>query len=163
MSATEKYLANNRQYAVNRRHGALPAVPSQGVAVVACMDARMDLYRILGLGEGEAHVICNAGGVVTADVLRSLLISQRLLGTKEVILINHTECGMLSFKEDDVKEAVAQEVGEKPSFSLHAFSDLVENVRDGLRRIRNDPFLKHRNQARGFIFDVVTGQLSEVT
>ena len=136
--------------------------PTAQVAVVACMDARLDVYRILGLGEGEAHVIRNAGGVVTEDALRSLVISQRLLGTREIILIHHTDCGMLTFKDEDLRKAIAADVGQEPPFAFHAFADLATDVRDGLRRIRENPFLPERTHARGFIFDVATGHLNEV-
>src|SRR6201996_6500379 len=120
MTVTDDYLANNAQYASDFS-GPLPLPPSKHVAVVACMDARLDVYRILGLGEGEAHVIRNAGGVVTDDALRSLVISQRLLGTKEIILIHHTDCGMLTFKDDELREKIGAEVGEKPLFAFQAF------------------------------------------
>ena len=162
MSATDRYLENNAQYRPNEGHGALPMPPSQHLAVVACMDARLDVYRILGLKEGEAHVIRNAGGVVTDDVLRSLVISQRLLGTTEIVLIHHTDCGMLTFKDDELREKIAAEVGEKPLFALQAFSDLEEDVREGLHRIRGNPFIPHRERVRGFVFDVDTGKLREV-
>ena len=161
MSVTEQYLANNRNYRSNDGRGALPLPPSKHVAVVACMDARLDVYRILGLLEGESHVIRNAGGVVTDDALRSLIISQRLLGTEEIILIHHTDCGMLTFKDDQLREQIAAEVGEKPLGAFQAFGSLEEDVREGIHRIRRNPFLLHRN-VRGFVFDVATGQLNEV-
>jgi carbonic anhydrase len=161
MTATEEYLANNGQYA--RTFGAqLPMPPSKGVAVVACMDARLDVYRILGLNAGEAHVIRNAGGVVTDDVLRSLTISQRLLGTREIILIHHTDCGMLTFTDDAVKRQIQSETGIKPRFALEAFPDLDEDVRQGIARIRESPFIPNKN-VRGFVFDVATGSLNEVS
>jgi len=163
MSVTEEYLKNNGNYESNDGRGALPMPPSKHVAVVACMDARLDVYRILGLVEGEAHVIRNAGGVVTDDALRSLVISQRLLGTKEIILIHHTDCGMLTFKDDELREKISAEVGEKPLFALQAFDDLDRDVREGLHRVHSNPFLLHRDAVRGFIFDVATGKLHEVT
>ncbi len=137
--------------------------PSKHVAVVACMDARLDVYRILGLNEGEAHVIRNAGGVVTDDVIRSLAISQRLLGTREIILIHHTDCGMLTFTDDDFKRAIQEETGVKPPWATEAFPDLAEDVRQSLRRIENSPFVTKHVSVRGFVFDVATGKLEEVT
>src|SRR6201984_2639319 len=135
MTVTEDYLANNVQYASNFK-GPLPMPPSKHVAVVACMDARLDVYRILGLNEGETHVIRNAGGVVTDDVIRSLAISQRLLGTREIILIHHTDCGMLTFTDDDFKRTIAEETGVRPSFALEAFGDLDADVRQSIARIK---------------------------
>ena len=161
MSVTEEYLANNRAYESNGGMGALPLPPSKHVAVVACMDARLDVYRILGLHEGEAHVIRNAGGVVTDDALRSLIISQRLLGTTEIILIHHTDCGMVTFQDDQLREAIAAEVGEKPLIAFQAFGDVEGDVREGIHRIRHNPFLLHHD-VRGFVFDVATGNLNEV-
>jgi carbonic anhydrase len=163
MSVTDRLLENNSHYATNAGRGALPMPPSQHVAVVACMDARLDVYRLLGLTEGEAHVIRNAGGVVTEDALRSLIISQRLLGTSEIILIHHTDCGMLTFSDDALREKIAQEVGFKPLFALQAFPDVEEDVREGLRRIQANPFIPHKDKVRGFVFDVATGKLNEVT
>ena len=162
MSNTDRYLENNAKYSSNEGKGALPMPPSAHVAIVACMDARLDVYRILGLHEGEAHLIRNAGGVVTDDALRSLIISQRLLGTSEVILIHHTDCGMLTFKDDDLREKIAEEVGERPAFAFAAFSDLERDVREGLQRIVRNPFLVHKDHVRGFVFDVATGKLHEV-
>jgi carbonic anhydrase len=162
MSIIDHYLENNRGYKTNGGHGALPLPPSQHVAVVACMDARLDVYRILGLKEGEAHVIRNAGGVVTEDALRSLVISQRLLGTTDIILIHHTDCGMLTFSDDGVRAKIAAEVGFKPLFALQAFPNLDEDVREGINRIKANPFIVHKDNVRGFVFDVATGQLKEV-
>jgi carbonic anhydrase len=141
--------------------GALPP-RSTHLAVVACMDARLDVYRILGLREREAHVIRNAGGIVSDDALRSLIVSQRLLGTTGIVLIHHTDCGMLTFKDDELRAALAKEVGEKPLFAFGAFDDLDADVREGLQRIRRNPFLPHKDNVRGFVFDVATGQLREV-
>ncbi|MBV9513453.1 MAG: carbonic anhydrase [Mycobacteriaceae bacterium] len=162
MSATDEYLANNAEYA---RHfaGPLPMPPSKHVAVVACMDARLDVYRILGLKEGEAHVIRNAGGVITHDEIRSLAISQRLLGTREIILIHHTDCGMLTFTDDDFKRSIQDETGIKPEWSAEAFPDLEEDVRQSIRRIEASPFVTKQQSLRGFVFDVATGRLNEVT
>jgi len=162
VTVTETYVGNNAEYA-KTFSGPLPLPPSKHVAVVACMDARLDVYRVLGLNEGESHVIRNAGGVVTDDVIRSLAISQRLLGTKEIILIHHTDCGMLTFADDDFKRAIQEETGVKPPWAAEAFSDLAEDVRQSLRRIENSPFVTKHVSLRGFIFDVATGRLEEVT
>lgn len=162
MSVTDQYLANNEAYAKSFT-GPLPLPPSKHVAVVACMDARLDVYRILGLGDGEAHVIRNAGGVITDDEIRSLAISQRLLGTKEIILIHHTDCGMLTFVDDEFKRAIQDETGIKPPWSAEAFGDIAEDVRQSLRRIEASPFVTRHESLRGFIFDVATGRLEEVT
>ena len=161
MTATDHYLANNAAYA-SSFEGPLPLPPSKHVAVVACMDARLDVYRILGLNEGEAHVIRNAGGVVTDDAIRSLAISQRLLGTQEIILIHHTDCGMLTFTDDDFKRGIQDETGVKPPWSAEAFPDLAEDVRQSLHRIENSPFVTKHVSLRGFVFDVATGKLEEV-
>ncbi|MBD5633700.1 MAG: carbonic anhydrase [Candidatus Eremiobacteraeota bacterium] len=136
--------------------------PGKHVAVVACMDARLDVYRILGLHEGESHVIRNAGGVVTDDAIRSLVISQRLLGTNEIILIHHTDCGMLTFTDDALRDSIAAETGYKPAYAFNAFSDLETDVRAGIARIKGDAHIVHRDRVRGFIFDVATGKLNEV-
>src|ERR1700684_864676 len=162
MTATDNFLSNNAEYASVFK-GPLPMPPSKHVAVVACMDARLDVYRILGLNEGEAHVIRNAGGVVTDDVVRSLAISQRLLGTREVILIHHTDCGMLTFTDDGFKASIQEETGIKPPWSAEAFADLHEDVRQSVNRIKASPFVPHTDQVRGFVFDVATGRLREVT
>ncbi|WP_067686746.1 beta-class carbonic anhydrase [Nocardia jejuensis] len=161
MTVTDEYLANNAEYAAGFG-GALPLPPSKHVAVVACMDARLDVYRILGLGDGEAHVIRNAGGVVTDDEIRSLAISQRLLGTTEIILIHHTDCGMLTFTDDDFKKSIQDETGIKPAWSAEAFGDLEEDVRQSIRRIEASPFVTATSSLRGFVFDVATGKLGEV-
>ena len=161
MSVTDEYLAHNEAYAAVFS-GPLPLPPSRHVAVVACMDARLNVYAILGLGDGEAHVIRNAGGVVTEDEIRSLAISQRLLGTREIILIHHTDCGMLTFTDDDFKRQIQQETGIKPPWAAEAFADLDEDVRQSVGRIRSSPFIPHTDAVRGFVFDVATGRLSEV-
>jgi carbonic anhydrase len=158
---TDEYLANNAAYAESFAEQ-LPMPPSRQVAVVACMDARLDVYRILGLNPGEAHVIRNAGGVVTDDAIRSLTISQRLLGTSEIILIHHTDCGMLTFTDDAVKRQIQDDTGIKPRFALEAFPDLDEDVRQSIARIRESPFIPNKN-IRGFVFDVGSGRLNEVT
>ncbi|MGW5749631.1 beta-class carbonic anhydrase [Nocardia rhamnosiphila] len=161
MTVTDDYLANNARYA-EQFSGPLPLPPSKHVAVVACMDARLDVYRILGVQDGEAHVIRNAGGVVTDDEIRSLAISQRLLGTTEIILIHHTDCGMLTFTDDDCKRGIQDETGIKPTWSAESFSDLNEDVRQSLRRIETSPFITKTSSLRGFVFDVATGRLDEV-
>jgi carbonic anhydrase len=161
VSVTDEYLANNVEYAKNFT-GPLPLPPSKHVAVVACMDARLDVYRILGLKDGEAHVIRNAGGVITDDEIRSLAISQRLLGTREIILIHHTDCGMLTFTDDAFKGDIHAETGIKPEWAAEAFADIDEDVRQSLRRIEHSPFVTKHESLRGFVFDVATGKLNEV-
>jgi carbonic anhydrase len=161
VSVTDDLLANNADYASNFS-GPLPLPPAKGVAVVACMDARLDVYRILGLNEGEAHVIRNAGGVVTDDEIRSLAISQRLLGTQEIILIHHTDCGMLTFTDDGFKKSIQDDTGIKPAWSAEAFPDLDEDVRQSIARIKASPFIPNKDSIRGFVFDVATGKLLEV-
>jgi len=161
MSVTEEYLANNDRYAATFE-GPLPLPPSRNIAVVACMDARLDVAAVLGIKEGEAHVIRNAGGVVTDDEIRSLAISQRLLGTKEIILIHHTDCGMLTFTDDQFKAGILEETGIKPEWAAEAFDDLDVDVRQSIARIKASKFIPHTDQIRGFIFDVATGRLNEV-
>ncbi|WIX90302.1 carbonic anhydrase [Amycolatopsis sp. DG1A-15b] len=161
MSVTDELLANNAAYAANFT-GPLPLPPAKHVAVLACMDARINVYGVLGLNEGEAHVIRNAGGVVTEDEIRSLAISQRLLGTEEIILIHHTDCGMLTFTDDGFKKSVQEDVGVKPAWAAEAFTDLDEDVRQSIARIRNSPFIPKKESVRGFVFDVATGKLHEV-
>jgi len=162
MSATDEFLENNARYAGSFT-GPLPLPPAKHVAVVACMDARLNVYAILGLNEGEAHVIRNAGGVVTDDEIRSLAISQRLLGTEEIILIHHTDCGMLTFTDDDFKRAIQEETGIKPEWAAEAFPDLAEDVRQSIARIKANPFVPRKDSIRGFVFDVATGKLNEVS
>lgn len=162
MSATDELLQNNTNYAESFDKGDLPIPPGKSVAVVACMDARLNVYGMLGLTEGEAHVIRNAGGVVTDDVIRSLTISQRLLGTQEIVLIHHTDCGMLTFSDDEVKAQIQSDVGVKPHFSLEAFSDLEEDVRQSIARIQASPFVPNKDNVRGFVYEVETGRLREV-
>jgi carbonic anhydrase len=161
VSVTDDLLANNSRYA-ETFSGPLPMPPGKHVAVVACMDARLDVYRILGLNVGEAHVIRNAGGVITDDEIRSLAISQRLLGTQEIILIHHTDCGMLTFTDDQFKKSIQDETGIKPAWGAEAFPDLDEDVRQSIARIKASPFVPHQDQIRGFVFDVATGKLNEV-
>jgi carbonic anhydrase len=162
MSATDELLENNRRYA-ETFSGKLPLPPSRALAVIACMDARLNVYAILGLAEGEAHVIRNAGGVVTDDEIRSLAISQRLLGTREIILIHHTECGMLTFTDDDFKAAIQADTGIKPPWAAEAFGDLETDVLQSIARIKASPFVPHTDSVRGFVFDVATGELNEVS
>jgi len=161
MTATDDLLANNAEYA-GSFSGPLPMPPGKGVAVLACMDARLDVYRLLGLQEGEAHVIRNAGGVVTDDAIRSLTISQRLLGTTEVVLVHHTDCGMLTFTDDVFKADIESDTGIKPHWSAEAFSDLEQDVRQSIARIKTSPFVPNKDSVRGFVFDVGTGKLTEV-
>src|SRR6202522_2349541 len=161
MTATDHYLANNGDYAKSFE-GPLPLPPSKHVAVLACMDARLDVYSLLGIKEGETHVIRNAGGVVTDDAIRSLAISQRLLGTTEIILIHHTDCGMLTFTDDAFKRSIQDDTGIKPEWAAEAFTDLDEDVRQSIARIKASPFIPHKDAVRGFVFDVATGKLNEV-
>ena len=161
MTVTDEYLQNNAVYA-EQFTGPLPLPPSRHVAVLACMDARIDIYRVLGIKEGESHVIRNAGGVVTDDEIRSLAISQRLLGTTEIILIHHTDCGMLTFTDDDFKRSIQDEIGIKPNWAAESFPDIDEDVRQSLKRIENSPFITATTSLRGFVFDVATGKLNEV-
>ena len=163
MSATDDLLTNARTYASHFDRGQLPMPPALHVAVLACMDARLNPYGLLGLHEGDAHVIRNAGGVVTEDEIRSLTISQRLLGTREIILIHHTDCGMLTFTDDDFKAAIQAETGIKPAWSAEAFGDLDADVRQSVRRILDDPFIPRKDSVRGFVYDVADGSLREVT
>lgn len=162
MSVTDELLRNNEAYAASFDKGDLPMPPGSQVAVVACMDARLNVYGMLGLQEGEAHVIRNAGGVITEDAIRSLVISQRLLGTREIVLIHHTDCGMLTFSDDEVKEQIESDVGIRPDFALEAFSSPEEDVRQSIARIEASPFIPHRDSVRGFVFEVETGRLREI-
>jgi carbonic anhydrase len=163
MSVTDDLLQNNERYAESFDKGDLPLPPGKGVAVVACMDARLNVYGMLGLQEGDAHVIRNAGGVITDDEIRSLAISQRLLGTREIVLIHHTDCGMLTFSDDELKQQIQNDVGIKPHFPMESFSDLEEDVRQSIARIQASPFILHKDSVRGFIYEVETGRLREVT
>ncbi len=162
MSAIDDFLANNEAYANAYDKGMLPMPPARQIALVVCMDARLETGVLLGLNEGDAHVIRNAGGVVTDDVIRSLTISQRLLGTREIMLIHHTDCGMLTFKDDELKQQIQDETGIKPRFAMEAFDDLDTDVRQGIARIKASPFIPHRDQVRGFVADVENGTLREV-
>lgn len=163
MSRTDQLVENSRAYARAYAKGDLPMPPGLGVAVVACMDARLNVYGVLGLSEGDAHVIRNAGGVVTDDVIRSLAISQRLLGTTEVILIHHADCGMLTFRDDEFKAMIETDTGMRPAWSPEAFAHPAEDVHQSVNRIMASPFVPHRDAVRGFVFDEKTGELTEVT
>ena len=162
MSTTDELLRNNDRYANSFDKGDLPIPPAKQIAIVTCMDARLSPYVMLGLSEGDAHVIRNAGGVVTDDEIRSLMISQRLLGTREVMLIHHTDCGMLTFSDEELREQIRQEVGIKPHFPLETFADLEEDVRQSIKRIEASPFIPHKDSVRGFIYEVENGRLREV-
>ena len=161
MTVTDELLENNTAY-VAAFGGALPLPPAKHIAIVACMDARLDVYRVLGLQEGDAHVIRNAGGVVTDDEIRSLTISQRLLGTREIVLIHHTDCGMLTFTDDVFKAQIQADTGIKPEWAAESFDDLDADVRQSIARIEASPFVPVKDSIRGFVFDVATGALREV-
>jgi carbonic anhydrase len=162
MSVIDELVANNEAYAASFDQGELPMPPGKKVAVVACMDARLNVYGMLGLSEGDAHVIRNAGGVVTDDEIRSLAISQRLLGTEEIILIHHTDCGMLTFTDDAFKASVQEDTGIKPEWAAEAFADLDTDVRQSIARIQASPFIPRKDAIRGFVYEVETGRLREV-
>ena len=163
MSVTDELLKNNEAYVANFDKAELPLPPAKKVAVVACMDARLNPYGALGLQEGDAHIIRNAGGVVTDDEIRSLAISQRLLGTEEIILIHHTDCGMLTFTDDAFKQSIEEETGIKPEWAAESFSDLDKDVRQSIARIKASPFIPEKDSVRGFVYEVETGRLREVT
>ena len=162
MTAIDEVLAGNAHFAAEFDEAHALAQPARRLAIVACMDARLDTFRALELAPGDAHVIRNAGGVVTDDVIRSLVISQRLLGTREIMLIHHIGCGMQTFRDDDLKDAIAAEIGLRPSFAFETFSDLEQDVRDSIARIQSSPFIPHRDQIRGFIYNCATGRMTEV-
>ncbi len=163
MSATDDLLANAGEYAANFDNGEVPLRPARKVAVLACMDSRMDLVGLLGLELGDAHMIRNAGGVVTDDAIRSLAISQRMLGTREIMLIHHTDCGMLTFSDDEFKRSLLDETGIKPAWAVEAFDNLEEDVRQSIARIQASPFIPHKDSVRGFVYDVHTGELREIS
>jgi carbonic anhydrase len=163
VSSTDELLRNAEAYAASFDQGDLPLPPARKLAVLACMDARVNPYGILGLREGDAHIIRNAGGVVTDDEIRSLAISQRLLGTEEIILIHHTDCGMLTFTDDEFKRSVQDDVGIKPEWAAEAFPDLDEDVRQSIARIQASPFIPRKDSVRGFVYEIETGRLREVT
>jgi carbonic anhydrase len=160
---TDELLGNAERYGDGFDRGGLPAAPARRVAVLACMDARLNPYGLLGLSEGDAHVIRNAGGVVTDDAIRSLTISQRMLGTEEIVLIHHTDCGMLTFTDDDFRRQIRQETGIEPSWAAEAFDDLEGNLRRSIARIKSSPFVPRKDHVRGFVYDVETGRLREVS
>jgi len=162
MSATDDLLQNAEAYAESFDKGDLPMPPGRKIAVLACMDARLNVYGLLGLQEGDAHVIRNAGGVVTEDEIRSLAISQRLLGTEEIILIHHTDCGMLTFTDEEFKASIQEDTGIKPAWAVESFSDLDTDVRQSLARIKESPFIPKKDAIRGFVYEVETGKLREV-
>jgi carbonic anhydrase len=163
MTETDRLLENARSYAEGFQKGDLAMPPSKRVAVLACMDARLIPSRVLGLDEGEAHVIRNAGGVVTDDAIRSLVISQNLLGTEEILLLHHTDCGMLTFTDEELAGKLEDETGERPQWSANAFSDVEQDVRDSIARLRESPFIPRKDSIRGFVYDVKTGELREVS
>jgi carbonic anhydrase len=163
MSTTDELLANNEGYAASFDKGELPLPPGRKLAVVACMDARLNVYAMLGLQEGEAHVIRNAGGVVSDDVIRSIAISQRLLGTEEIILIHHTDCGMLTFTDDEFKASIEQDTGIRPEWAAEAFPDLDGDVRQSIARLQASPFIPRKDAIRGFVYEVHNGRLREVS
>jgi carbonic anhydrase len=163
MSAIDELVGNANSYRESFDRGDLPLPPAKKVAIVACMDARLNPYGLLGLHEGDAHVIRNAGGVITDDEIRSLSISQRLLGTQEIMLIHHTDCGMLTFGDDDFRRQVQADTGIKPEWAAESFSDLEEDVRQSIARIKASPFVPNKEHVRGFVYEVETGQLREVS
>jgi carbonic anhydrase len=163
MSATDELLRNSQDYAGSFDQSHLSAPPAKKAAVVTCMDARVNPYGILGLSEGDAHVIRNAGGVVTDDVIRSLSISQHELGTEEIVVIHHTGCGLLTFTDDDFKGKLEEATGERPDWDVHTFADLEQDVRDSVERVKSSPFIPNRDSVRGFVYEVETGALREVT
>jgi carbonic anhydrase len=162
MTATDELLSNAGGYADSFEKGDLPMPPAKRVAVIACMDARLNPYGLLGLSEGDAHIIRNAGGVVTEDAIRSLAISQRLLGTEEIVLIHHTDCGMLTFRDDEFRRQIQEDTGIKPGWAAEAFDDLEADVRQSVERIKASPFIPRKDNVRGFVYDVKTGHLDEV-
>jgi carbonic anhydrase len=162
VSVTDELLANNEAYVAAFDKGDLPLAPARKVAIVACMDARLNVYGALGLREGDAHIIRNAGGVITDDQIRSLAISQRLLGTEEIILIHHTDCGMLTFTDDAFKQSIQEDTGIKPAWAAEAFADLDRDVRQSIARINASPFIPRKDSVRGFVYEVESGRLREV-
>ena len=163
MSVTDELIENAKSYAASFDKGDLPMPPARKIAVVACMDARLNPYGLLGLSEGDAHVIRNAGGVITDDEIRSLAISQRLLGTEEIVLIHHTDCGMLTFTDDEFKRSIQDETGIKPEWAAEAFPDLDEDVRQSIARVKASPFIPNKDSVRGFVYEVESGNLREVS
>ena len=162
MSVADELFGNNDVYANTFHDGSLPMPPAKHAVVVACMDARLDPVRALGLAVGDVHVLRNAGGAVTDDVIRSLTLSQRLQGTNEIILIHHSDCGMLKFEEDELQATIAAEAGVRPPFTLGAFPDVDADVRESIARIKASPFIPNKEEVRGFVYDDATGHLREV-
>lgn len=162
MGAIDQLLANNRAFADALPEQHLDVEPRRRLAVVTCMDSRLDVVAALGLHDGEAHVLRNAGGVITDDVIRSLAVSQRRLGTREVMLIHHTDCGMQTLTDDGFRAELQKASGVAPAFAIESFSDLDADVRQSIRRVRRSPFLSHRDRVRGFVYDVDTHRLREV-
>ena len=164
MSSIDDVLKNNVQYVESfGEGGSLHGAPARGLAIVACMDARLDVYRVLGLEEGDAHVIRNAGGIVSDDAIRSLVISQRFLGTREIMLIHHTDCGMMTFRDDAAKDEIEAETGLRPAFALESFRDLEQDVLQSMARIQASPFIPRKEHIRGFVFSCETGRLDEIS
>jgi carbonic anhydrase len=163
MSITNELLQNAERYAESFDQGDLPLPPGRKIAILACMDARLNPYGLLGLSEGDAHVIRNAGGVVSDDAIRSLAISQNLLGTEEIMLIHHTDCGMLTFSDDELAEKLEGETGQRPEWRALSFSDLEQDVREGIERIRSSPFIPRTDSVRGFVYEVESGRLREIS
>ncbi len=161
--STDELLQHNTGYAVEFHDSALQVRPKRQLAIVACMDSRIDTFAILGLGNGDAHIIRNAGGIITDDVIRSLCLSQRFMGTKEIILVHHTDCGLQSVDEAAFRDELNAELGVKPWWSLEAFSDPFDDVRQSIQRLYMTPFVAHKEHIRGFVYDVTTGLLDEVT
>ena len=162
MSVIDEFLSNNEPYASQFSKGSLPMPPAKQIALVVCMDTRLETGALLGLAEGDAHVIRNAGGVVTDDVIRSLTISQRLLGTREIMLVHHTDCGMLTFNDADLKQQISEDTGFTPPFAMEAFSDVDANVLESIARVKASPYIPYKDQVRGFVYDVKSGLLREV-
>ncbi|HET9104601.1 MAG TPA: carbonic anhydrase [Solirubrobacteraceae bacterium] len=162
MSNADELIAHNAEYAATFDQAGMAVAPARRLAIVACMDSRLDLFAALGLAIGDAHVIRNAGGVITDDTIRSLVISQRLLGTQEIVLVHHTDCGMLTFRDDELKDAIERDTGVRPNWSPEAFIDLDDDVRRSIARIKASPFVPHTGAVRGFVFEVETGRLREV-
>lgn len=163
MSVIDELLENARTYAATFDMASLPMPPARHIAIVACMDARLNVYGLLGLGEGDAHVIRNAGGVITDDAIRSLVISQRLLGTREILLIHHTDCGMLTFTDDDFKAQIQTETGMRPAWAPESFHDAAQDVKQSVARIAASPFIPHKDEVRGFVYSVTDGSLTEIS
>ena len=162
MDTIDQLLDNNRAFADSLADRHLSVEPSRQLAVVTCMDSRLDVFAALGLGDGEAHVLRNAGGVITDDVIRSLAISQRRLGTRDVMLIHHTDCGMQKLTDDGFRTELLETTGVAPAFAIESFKDAEENVRQSIRRVRTSPFIPHRDNVRGFVYDVDTHRLREI-